>query len=88
MAITKVRTVVNIGVRPAEDSSAADTDNAKHPTVEIQYTHTFDDSTDDDLPIDSTEWKTLSKYVSDGGAATTYTNEDQLVQDVCGAIWS
>ena len=88
MAITKTRALNSIEVIPAEDSSAADSSNAKHPTVVVFYTHTFDDSTDDDIPIESNEIRTLQKYVEDGGAATTYTNEDQLVQDICGAIWS
>ena len=88
MAITKTRVCNGIEVHPAADTSAADDSNAKHPSLTVHYTHTFDDSTDDDLPIDSNEMKTLYKYVSDGGAATTYTGEAQLVQDVCGAIWS
>ena len=88
MAITKTRTLEKLEVIPAEDSSAADDSNAKHPTVNVEYRHTFDDSTDSDLPIDTYEERTIEKFVSDGGAATTYTNEDQLVQDVCGAIWS
>jgi len=88
MAITKVRTVDHVAVRPATDTSAADTANAKHPSVEIEYTHTFDDSSDADLPIASREWKVLYKYVEDGGAATSYSNEDQLVQTVCGAVWA
>ena len=88
MAITKTRALNSIEVIPAEDSSAADSSNAKHPTAVVVYVHTFDDSTDDDLPIESNEIRTLQKYVEDGGAATTYTNEDQLVQDICGAIWS
>ena len=88
MAITKTRTLLSIEITPAEDSSAADSSNAKHPTVVVFYTHTFDDSTDSDLPIDSNEIKTLNKYVEDGGAATTYTGEVQIVQDVCGAVWA
>lgn len=88
MAITKTRNLNSIEVTPAEDSSAADSSNAKHPTVIVVYTHTFDDSTDSDLPINSNEMKTLKKYVEDGGSATDYSGEEQLVQDVCGGIWS
>ena len=88
MAITRTRTLTHVEVYAANDSNAADDSNDKYPTINVYYTHTFDDTTDNDLPINSYEEKTLEKFVEDGGAATVYTNEDQLVQDICGAIWS
>jgi hypothetical protein len=54
----------------------------------VVYEDTLDDATDNDLPVVATRVKHLSKYVEDGGSATDYSGELQLVQDVCGAIWS
>jgi hypothetical protein len=88
MAITKVTNVQRLEVYPPADSSADDTANAKHETVMVVYEDTLDDSTDDDLPVVATRVKHLNKFVEDGGDATDYSNEDALVQAVCGAIWS
>ena len=44
MAITNVRTVQRCEVYPLQDSSAADTTNAKHESVMVVYNNTFDDS--------------------------------------------
>jgi hypothetical protein len=61
----------------------------------VVYEHTFDDSTDDALPVTSTVVKHLQRYTvtmdGDGNetsTATDVTGEDQLVQDICGAIWT
>ena len=88
MAITKTTTVQRIEVYPPADTSAADTANAKHESVMVVYEDTLDDSTDADLPVVATRVKHLYKYVEDGGSATDYSGEDQLVQDTAGAIWS
>ena len=95
MAITKTTKVQRIEVYPAVDSSAADTTNAGNPTVMCVYEDTLDDSTDADLPVTATRVKHLNRYtvtVADDGtessAATVVTGEDQLVQDICGGIWS
>jgi hypothetical protein len=88
MAITKVTNIQRLEVYPPADTSADDAHNAKHETVMVVYEDTLDDSTDDDLPVVATRVKHLSKYVEDDGAATDYSGELQLVQDVCGAIWS
>ena len=88
MAITKTTTVQNIYIQRAQDTSAEDTSNAKHPTVEVIYEEFFDDPDDSLLPITTSRAVYLHKYVEDGGSATDYSGEDQLVQDVCGAIWS
>ena len=88
MAITNTRAVQRIETYPAAD---ADSD----PRVMVVYEHTFDDSTDDALPVTSTVVKHLERYIvttdEDGtetSAATDVTGEDQLVQDICGAIWT
>ena len=85
MAITNTRTVQRVEVSPAGDD----------PSVMIVYNHTFDDSTDDALPVTSTVVKHLNRYVvttdEDGNetsTATDVTGEDQLVQDICAAIWT
>ena len=88
MAITLTRTVQRIEVYPLADSSAEDTANAKHPSLMIVYNETFDDSSDDDLPVTASKVKHLYKFVEDGGDATDYSGEDALVQTVAGAIWA
>ena len=88
MAITNVRTVQRVEVYPAQDSSAANTANAKHPSVMVVYNHTFDDSEDAALPITTTKAAHLNKFVEDGGAATSVSGEDALVQTICAAIWA
>tara|TARA_A100001015_G_C15022506_1_gene728715 strand:+ start:35 stop:301 length:267 start_codon:yes stop_codon:yes gene_type:complete len=88
MAITKVTNIQRLEVYPPADTSADDAHNAKHETVMVVYEDILDDSTDDDLPVVATRVKHLSKYVEDGGSATDYSGELQLVQDVCGAIWT
>ena len=88
MAITNVRTVQRVEVYPAQDSSAEDTANAKHETLMVVYNHTFDDSEDAALPITTTKVVHLNKFVEDGGAATSVSGEDALVQTICAAIWA
>ena len=88
MAITKTTTVQRCEVHPLMDSSAADTVNAKFPSVMVVYNDSMDDADDPDLPIIATRVKYLNKFVEDGGAATDVSGEDALVQSVCGAIWS
>ena len=88
MAITKTTTVQRIEIYPLMDSSAADTANAKHPSVMVVYNDTIDDAEDADLPVTATRVKHLYKFVEDGGAATDVSGEDALVQTVCTAIWS
>jgi len=88
MAITNTRTVQRCEVYPP--MSADD-----HPTVMVVYTHTFDDTSDAELPVTTEKVKHLYKYAvafdEDGVetlTATDVTGEDQLVQDICGALWS
>ena len=88
MAITKTTKVQRIEVYPPADTSAADSTNAKHETVMVVYEDTLDDSEDKDLPVVATRVKNLTKFVEDGGAATGYATEDNLVKDICGKIWS
>ena len=88
MAITKTTKVQRIEVYPLSDSSAADTANAKHPTLMVVYEDTLDDSGDADLPVVATRVKYLNKFVEDGGAATNYSTEDGLVKSICDKIWA
>jgi len=87
MAITNVRTVQRVEVYPAQDSSAEDTANVKHASIMVVYNHTFDDSEDSDLPVTTSKSVHLSKFVEDGGDATSVSGEDALVQTICTAIW-
>ena len=88
MAITNVRTVQRVEVYPPQDATAADTANAKHETLMVVYNHTFDDSEDSDLPVTTSKSVHLSKFVEDGGDATSVSGEDALVQTICTAIWA
>jgi len=88
MAITNTRTVQAIKTYPADTEDG-------DPRLMVVYEHTFDDSTDDALPVTSTVVKQLQRYTvttdDDGNetsTATDVTGEDQLVQDICGAIWT
>lgn len=95
MAITKTTSVERVEVYPAQDSYAAATTNAGNATLMVVYQITFDDSADDLLPTSTPLVKRLNRYTittNDEGestsAATDVTGEDQVVQDICGAIWS
>ena len=88
MAITNVRTVQRVEVYPAQDTSAADTANAKHASIMVVYNHTFDDSGDADLPVVTTKVVHLNKFVEDGGAETSVSSQDALVKTICTAIWA
>ena len=88
MAITNTRAVQRIETYPAAN---ADSD----PTFMVVYEHTFDDTSDAALPVTSTVVKHLRRYTvttdEDGNetsTATDVTGEDQLVQDICAALWT
>jgi len=85
MAIINTRSVQRVEVYPSSDD----------PTIMIVYNHTFDDSGDDSLPVTTQVTKNLKRYqttVAEDGTetstATDVTGENQLVQDICAAIWT
>lgn len=85
MAITNTRTCQRVEVTPADPD----------PTVMVVYQHTFDDASDDALPVQTTVVKHLERNTStqdeDGTVTTAPTDvsgEDQMVQDICGAVWA
>lgn len=87
MAITNTRAVQRIETYPALVGD--------DPTLMVVYEHTFDDTNDVALPVTSTVVKNLQRYTvttdEDGNetsTATDVTGEAQLVQDICGAIWT
>ncbi len=95
MAITNTRTVQRIETYPASDSSAASSVNEGNPTLMVVYQHTFDDSSDAELPVTTDKVKHLQRYIvttdadgTESSTATDITGEDQLVQDICGAVWT
>lgn len=89
MAITNTRTVQRIEVYPASDPDATGTVNVANPTLMVVYEHVFDDSTDDELPVTTSKTKYLSRYSDESaGTATDVSGDDQLVQDICGELWS
>ena len=65
MAITKTTTVLQLHVLPAEDSSAEDSNNAKHARVEVTYQEAFDDPDDSTLPATTTRYVYLTKFVEE-----------------------
>lgn len=88
MAITNTRSVQRVEVYPAADSDS-------DATMMVVYEHTFDDSDDDSLPVTTMATKHLVRNVvtidEDGNQTTTATDvtgEDQMVQDLCGAVWT
>lgn len=88
MAITKTRSVFRVDVFPPADSSLAASTNDANETIQIVYQNLFEDSSDSDLPITTTDSKFITRYVSDGGSATDYSGEDTLVRTIADAIWS
>jgi len=89
MAITKTTSVQRVETYPPSDSTAEDTVNAGNCSVMVVYIDTMDDPDDDDLPQDFERVKWIRRYTNDEDQTTTIiTGEAQLVQDICGAIWS
>lgn len=89
MAITKTTSVQRVEVYPQSDADAADALNSGNPTVMVVYEDAMDDPDDNDLPVVATRVKHLDRYSDETNqTATVLTGEDQLVQDICGAIWS
>ena len=86
MAITKTSELSEIMVRPAGDSTADDTSNAKHPTINVWYFDTFTESGVASNPI--TRLVEINKYVEDGGSASDVSDEHAIVQSIAAAIWS
>lgn len=99
MAISKTTAVQRVEVYPPADSSAdAGTSNA-WPTLMVVYEDVLDDPDDAELPVTATRVKHLGKFTitygtdsegnpTESSAATVVTGEDQLIQDICGAVWS
>ena len=99
MAITKTTKVQRCEVYPKSNVDAEATVSAAWPTVMVVYEDMLDDTEDADLPVTATRVKHLEKFTTTPGtdsegnptvssAATVVTGEDQLVQDICGAVWS
>ena len=85
MAITNTRTVERIEVYPQDPD----------PSLMVVYHHLFDDTSDNDLPVPTTRTKMLTRYITTSGedgevtsTPTDITGEDQLVQDICGLLWT
>ena len=99
MAITKTTKVSRAEVYPKASADAEITTSEAWPTVMVVYEDTLDDTEDADLPVTATRTKHLTKFTLTPGTdddgnptvsseATVITGEAQLVQDICGAIWS
>ena len=88
MAITNVRTVQRAEVYPPREGETA-------PTIMVVYEHTFDDSSDDALPVTSSVVKYLERNTvtvdeegNETSTATDISGEDAMVQAICGAVWT
>lgn len=89
MAITKTTTIQHIRVFPATSpEGGAEAGNLAYPALHVMYSDSFDDPDDNLLPITHPREKSLYKFESDGTTATDVSEESQLVQDICAAIWS
>ena len=99
MAITKTTSVQRVEVYPKANASAEATISAAWPTLMVFYEDTLDDAEDNDLPVTATRVKHLEKFTitygtdsegnpTESSAATSVSGEAQLVQDICGAVWS
>ena len=96
MAITKTTRVQRCEVYPAGDPAADPATSFAHPTVMVVYEDVLDDPDDAELPVTATRVKHIQKFVvtpgvdgaDDTSAPTDVTGEAQLVQDICGALWS
>ena len=88
MAITRTTSVQRCEVYPLMDSSADNTANSKHPSIMVVYIDSFDDSEDSTLPVESNRVVHFNKFVQDGGAATTMSGENVLVQTIATALWA
>ena len=65
------------------------------PRVYVTYENTFDDPSDDQLPVVSLQNKLLTKTTMDTSdpdnhveVDTDISGEDDMVQDVCNAVWA
>ena len=86
MAITKNTVLERIEVLPAVDAAGEATENTSWPTV-IVITHvTFDDDSDDLLPVTNTITSSLEKFDSEG-SATDVSAHGELVVNVCNGAW-
>ena len=95
MAITKTTKVQRVEVYPPADSSADTGTSNAWPTLMVVYIDTLDDPDDAELPVTANRVKHISKFTitvaedgTESSAATSVTSEDQLIQDICGAVWS
>lgn len=99
MAITKTTRVQRAEVYPKASADAESTTNEAWPTVMVVYEDVLDDPDDSELPVTATRTKWLTKFTitlasdedgnpTESSADTVITGEDQLVQDICGVIWS
>ena len=99
MAITKTTRVQRCEVYPKADADAELTVSAAWPTVMVVYEDVLDDPDDAELPVVATRVKHLTKFTvttsvdeegvtTESSADTVVTGEDQLVQDICGAVWA
>tara|TARA_Y100001972_G_C7614409_1_gene308095 strand:- start:306 stop:572 length:267 start_codon:yes stop_codon:yes gene_type:complete len=88
MAITKTSKMLCATVYPAADNTAGNEMNIAHPTIEVTYEITLDDSSDSELPIVQTKSHMVYRYISDSGSATDVSAENPLVQSIAGSIWT
>lgn len=81
MAISKTRSIQMLNV----DWNEMYGDD---PAVFVRYIDTWDDPDDDDMPVTKPYQVSFRRYQSDGETATDMSGEDQMIQDICAAVWT
>lgn len=90
MSITQSLSFRRMMVYPPQDITAGSGSNAGNAYVTVFEDITFDDPTDDLLPVTSLSTKTLYKYTDDSAdppVATVYSSENALVVASLDQLW-
>ena len=85
MSISKTTILKNVSITPAINDGDVE-DNSYWPRLNVMYVDTFTDPDDSTLPLSRERSCILYKYTNND--LTDVSTQDQLVQDICAAIWS
>jgi hypothetical protein len=90
MSVTQSIDFRRVMVYPPTDVTAGSASNAGNAYVTIYNNFTFDDPTDNYLPITSQGVTTLYKYEdehADPQVTTSYATENAMVISLCDQLW-
>lgn len=88
--VTQSTVLLRVSTFPPRDVTMGSGSNGGNARVEIQHQFTFDDPTDENLPVVSRGTKVLYKYTddtSDPPVTTSYSSEQDLVRAICDEVW-